>query len=601
MRTRDIVLAILAAGLAVCCSKEQNAAGDVREEAPKIFAEGLTTRTSIDMAEADEDGNVPVLWTPDDQLGVYIGTKLNVLYTNAEKEQNVPETSFETTANVSGDISAVYYPYDSVNSLRSYTALAGNVPAEQAMNGMISGDYKWGEYRGNTEDGGHRFKFHNMFSLVNFDIDAQGTALEGEVLETVVLTVTKADGTPAAVTGDFTFNALDGSYTLGTVSNTLATTWNKTLDGTLSGFASVFPEIGKGDKLSFSFETANYVATLTVTSQAKFEPEMYYTFPLRLAGFSKLNISEKQTLVTGTFTAATYNIDGLPKKISVITINDDGPGSEGTTAIGSAIAEEGWDIVGFSEDFAYHTELTSAMGGYTFGKHRGSVSSITSNDTDGLCFATRNATCSYLSETIKEYDLDYGGISSGANTCIKKGFRHYPVKIAEGVVIDVYVTHMNTYSSSGSGHINAQHAQLAELATYVSKKAIENCRPAIIMGDTNCRYTRHDFKTYFWNKFDSSLTLNDPWVDYMWDGVYPTYPSNSLVVEDATGTSDSDIICDSQKGEVVDKVIYINNPASAVQITANGYLRDENFKGLADHWPIVIEFTYKFLTNNTKN
>lgn len=248
--------------------------------------------------------------------------------------------------------------------------------------------------------------------------------------------------------------------------------------------------------------------------------------------------------------------------------------------------------LGFSEDFAYHSELTSALGAYTFGKHRGSVSSISSNNTDGLCFATLNSTCSFGSETIVEYTSDYGGITSGANTCIKKGFRYYPVTLADGVVIDVYITHMNTYSSSGSGHINAQHKQLAQLAAYVSEKAMANGRPAIIMGDTNCRYTRHDFQTYFWSKFDSSLTINDPWVDYMWDGVYPTYPSNSLVVEDATGTSSSDIICDSQKGEVVDKVIYINNPASNVQISANGYLRDSAFQGLADHWPIVVEFTY---------
>jgi hypothetical protein len=92
---------------------------------------------------------------------------------------------------------------------------------------------------------------------------------------------------------------------------------------------------------------------------------------------------------------------------------------------------------------------------------------------------------------------------------------------------------------------------------------------------------------------DSDLEVNDPWVDFMWNGVYPTYPSNSLVVEDATGTSSSDIICDSQKGEVVDKIIYINNPDAPVQISANSYLRDyDGYNGLADHMPIVVEFSY---------
>ena len=93
---------------------------------------------------------------------------------------------------------------------------------------------------------------------------------------------------------------------------------------------------------------------------------------------------------------------------------------------------------------------------------------------------------------------------------------------------------------------------------------------------------------------DSDLAENDPWVHFQWAGVYPEYPSNSLMVSDATGTSSSDIICkDTQQGEVVDKVIYINNPDASVQIKANNYLRDyDGYKGMADHMPIVVEFSY---------
>ena len=81
-----------------------------------------------------------------------------------------------------------------------------------------------------------------------------------------------------------------------------------------------------------------------------------------------------------------------------------------------------------------------------------------------------------------------------------------------------------------------------------------------------------------------------------WNGVYPTYGSKSLMVSDATGTdSSTDIICaDTQKGEVVDKIIYINTPNSPVQIKAESYLRDyDNFKGLADHMPIVVKFSFE--------
>ena len=89
-----------------------------------------------------------------------------------------------------------------------------------------------------------------MFSLVRFKIDATGTALEGKTLESVTMTVTR-DGAAVPVTGDFTFSAVDGTYTEGTTSNELKTVWNQTLDGELSSFATVFPEVQSGDKLTF--------------------------------------------------------------------------------------------------------------------------------------------------------------------------------------------------------------------------------------------------------------------------------------------------------------------------------------------------------------
>ena len=165
-------------------------------------------------------------------------------------------------------------------------------------------------------------------------------------------------------------------------------------------------------------------------------------------------------------------------------------------------------------------------------------------------------------------------------------------------MVDVIITHMNTYSDSGYDHINAQHAQLKQIAEYISGLTGNN-RPIIFMGDTNCRYTRHDFQTYFWQYLADDQTCGDPWVDYQWDGIYPTYGTDqkSLVVSDATGTNaDTDIIYSSQKGEVVDKVMYINDSGASVQIYANGYNRDADFSGMADHWPIVVEFYYEMTT-----
>ena len=274
----------------------------------------------------------------------------------------------------------------------------------------------------------------------------------------------------------------------------------------------------------------------------------------------------------GTFTCGTYNVQ-----------------SSTSGEIGTKITEDGWDFFGLSEDFS---NLKSNLGSYTFGTRSRSTTSIWgSAPKDGLGFATKTATCSFLSEYVDEFDEEYGGLLDGANTVVDKGFRVYPVQLAEGVVVDVIITHMNTYDTQK--HLDCQHAQLKEVATYIANH--KNGRPVIFMGDTNCRYTRHDFETYFWSIIrNAGLKYADPWVDQEWAGKYPTYPSKSLMVSDATGTNaDTDIICSTtQNGEVVDKVIYINDPDATVQLQADSFLRDMDYGELSDHKPIVVKFTW---------
>ena len=600
MKFNKIFVAAAVAVIAAGCVKEQ--VGDidspVEEEvvvvadAPKLFAEldEPETRTCID-ADANATGKLSMLWTPSDEVGVFTsGGDKNVKYVNDEQSVNVPNASFSATASVKGDIQYVYYPYSSANNGKEATALSGTVPAEQVMGQSIAGDYKYGTLKSVTEDGGYKFKFNNMFSLVRFNIDATGTALADATLETVTLTVTR-NGAPVAVAGDFTFSAVDGTYTPGATSDVLTTVWNKPLQGNQSSYASIFPNVKKGDKLNFVIKAGDFESTLTVTATADFAAGKYYNFPLTLSKFSALKI---QKTIRGNFTAATYNVDGLPS-----LVNSDGPGSSGTKNISSKIATTNWDFIGFSEDFEYHSNLTGSLSSaYTFGKHRGSVgisALYKTIDTDGLEFATRNATCSFSNETMIEFNDAHGGLFSGANTCIKKGLRHYVVTMKDGVQFDVIITHMNTYSDDESGFINAQHSQLTQTAQYINS-ILGNGRPIIFMGDTNCRYTRHDFQTYFWGKLNSNLDAHDPWIDFQWNGVKPTYPSKSLMVSDATGTDpDLDIICENtQKGEVVDKIIYVNNPNSNTTIIATSYLRDyDRFNGLADHMPIVAEFSYE--------
>ena len=608
MKMRTILAAAAVLCLAAGCIKEEQGVVDVPAgseneifaDAPKIMAElsEPETRTCIEAA-ADATGKLPMLWEESDAVGVFFTDgSSNAKYVNISGKN--PNASFGAAEQVSGSkIAYVYYPYDAANNGKAATALSGNVPAEQAMDGSIHGDYKWGELRDKV-DGGYKFKFHNIVSLVRFNIDASGTVLAGEKLETVTLTVTR-DGAAVPVVGDFTFSAVDGDYSLeAQASNTLTTVWNKDASGIFSGYASILPEVKSGDKLTFVIKTTNYESTLTVTSKANFVAGAYYNFPLTLAAFGSLEV-----YANGTFTAATYNVDGMPNiSYLVDSTNPDGPGSAGTKNISAKIATAAWDFVGFSEDFNYHSELTSNMSGYTFLPYDNEtlptsfkISYLWSEphcSTDGLSFAARNTTCTFTQVKKQEFSSEAGGLFSGANTCVDKGFRHFLITMKDGTEIDVIITHMNTYSSSGSDHINAQHAQLEQIAQYINSIRT-NKRPVVFMGDTNLRYTRHDFNTYFWSVLDDDLIVKDPWVEYQWAGKYPDYPSKSLMVSDATGTnSDTDIICpDTQSGEVVDKIIYINNPDAACQIKALNYLRDyDGYNGLGDHMPIVVDFSY---------
>lgn len=640
MKMRTILAAAAVLCLAAGCVKEEQGVvdvpagseNDIFADAPKIMAElsEPETRTCIEAA-ADATGKLPMLWEESDAVGVFFADgSCNAKYVNISGKN--PNASFGAAEQVSGsEIAYVYYPYDAANNGKAATALSGNVPAEQAMDGSIHGDYKWGEMKSVVE-GGYKFKFHNMVSLVRFNIDATGTVLAGEKLETVTLTVTR-DGAAVPVVGDFTFSAADGNYTLGAqTSNTLITVWNKDASGIFSGYASILPEVKSGDKLTFVIKTTNYESTLTVTSKANFVAGAYYNFPLTLAAFgSKLSINKR---VSGTFTAATLNADGLPEKVKFLgfisyTVNEGAPGAEGTKTLSSKIAAQGWDIVGFSEDFNYHSELASGMSGYSWGKlNNGTIPSSVSSlsihiETDGLAFATRNSTCSFSDEYIETFKESAGNLTSGANENVDKGFRHYVVTMKDGVEIDVIITHMNTYGNDERK--TAQHAQLEQVAEYINKISV-NKRPIIFMGDTNCRYTRHDFQTYFWGILNSGLVAIDPWVNFHRGGTYPASGRSLMTRAKFAGDKDNDILCsDDQRGEVVDKIIYFNVEGASVTINATDCYNDvanftkstENVEyeeiwtedangniltdqtvsytkniGLSDHFPVVAKFTY---------
>ena len=282
------------------------------------------------------------------------------------------------------------------------------------------------------------------------------------------------------------------------------------------------------------------------------------------------------------FNAVALNVDGLPNKISGIEINPDGKEAAGATALCGVLANSGWDFVGFSEDFNFHSQLTAAPAStyYNFGEHGGAVSAsaiLGGASTDGLGFACSKS-LTMTGGTRVKWGVYNGFTDQGADGLVTKGFRVYTVTFATGVAVDVYVLHMD--ADSGNKDIEVREQQLKILADYIKNN--HNKRPVIILGDTNCRYTREQLKTGFIDVInaDSRFTIKDAWIEHMWGGTYPVYGSEAMMTH----------TYGDQKGEVVDKIFYINTTESNLVLASNSYLHDTSLT-TSDHFPVVVNFT----------
>ena len=615
--TTKLTTIVAALGLAGLCSCSDEAGirwagnGNTTITASIDGADALT-RTCIDPTEYD-NGVVGVLWTPGDKLGVFgSGSTKNALFTNSSTT-NVDRASFTGTLADGETPQYAYYPYSKANAGKAVTELTGTVSAEQTFDlttGKLTDDWKYGSLKTSTSDG-HEFTMHHLFAMAKVVIDATGSPVENETLESIEVTL--PEGRPLC--GDFTFSAVDGTYILGTCTNSVKMVWSDkpalTSGKSYTGYLTLIPEgVKKDDKITICLTTNRHTAKYEVKCLVDFESGAIYNFPLTLTTLAEKMMKDydtepiiteistepsEPTVTTGTFTACAFNVDGLPQKIGLITINGDGPGSSGTTTMAGIANNLGWDIIAASEDFEYDSQLVAGLSNYSHGTWRGSVSAdqlYSTADTDGLNFFWRTSTTSATGETYVQYNDAKGGLTSGANTCIKKGFRHYVVTVdaTNNVVIDVYITHMNTYSGSGNtesnAYVKAVLSQLRQLRDYVLTNAKANKRPAIIMGDTNMRYTRHDIKTNFLDvvaAYDNNAgyTVSDPWVEFHRGGVYPQWNSLSLMTRFAfAGDTENDIVCaDNQCGEVVDKIWYINVPGAEVQLKATAHKNDvDNFR-----------------------
>lgn len=270
----------------------------------------VSTRTCV--GSSTDDGAVGILWTPDDCIGVYgtDGTR-NALFTSTNTG-NVPEAIFSGDLKQGEAPAYAYYPYSEDNASADVSAIKGNLKLTQTYDmgtGTLEADYKVGTPSFTSSDGkSYEFTFSHLFSLLKFDIDATGTALEGDNLESIIINLPEG----RRLGGEFTFDATSKAVTwTGSAdgANTLTMNWSDApaLTGgtSYSGYITCAPDIRQGDEIQVTVLTRKFKAEFTRTSLVDFAGNTCYTFPLSLANYAgDMTVTERPVITAFSFDVA---------------------------------------------------------------------------------------------------------------------------------------------------------------------------------------------------------------------------------------------------------------------------------------------------------
>lgn len=283
--------------------------------------DGIQTRTCVDNSSSGDASGI--LWSPKDQIGVYgdKGTK-NALFESANTG-NVAEAEFNGTL-ASGEYPTyAYYPYGADNATSEITSLKGNLKLEQTFDmttGKLEGDYKVGTPTFKTYEGRYEFEFEHLFSLLKFDINATGTALEGDALESIILTLPEG----RRLGGEFTFDATSKAVTWTddvTGTNVLTMNWSDTpalaSGKSYTGYITCAPEIRTGDQIKITILTQKFKAEFTRTALVDFAANTSYTFPLSLENYKNgMVVTNRPVFTSFSFEAKNNAGKILDKKLT---------------------------------------------------------------------------------------------------------------------------------------------------------------------------------------------------------------------------------------------------------------------------------------------
>ncbi len=266
------------------------------------------------------------------------------------------------------------------------------------------------------------------------------------------------------------------------------------------------------------------------------------------------------TNTEGSFTVLTYNVAGLPEGF-----NADQHPTRHMWQISPLLND--YDVVNVQEDFNYHHLLikdehhpyrSNFMAPVPFG--------------DGL-----NMFSNYPFTGFKRTKWNS---CLGTDCLTPKGFTFCTLELSAGVYVDLYNVHCN--AGSDTADLIARRSNILQLCAYIKTHSKTNA--VIIMGDTNCRYTR------LGDNMEEVVNIGftDVWVELCRDGVYPLH--NGIAMTDC-GSDLKHPTC-----EVVDKILY--RSSSKVTLKPVEFeIQQEKFtttdgEWMSDHRPLYSKFNY---------
>lgn len=191
---------------------------------------------------------------------------------------------------------------------------------------------------------------------------------------------------------------------------------------------------------------------------------------LALSGCSSSDETQEEPIPpqSGSFSALTYNVAGLPQGIS-------GSEPEIYTPLISPLLN-GYDLVLVQEDFAYHPELIAEVEHPYLSEPKDDHVKLVG---DGL---NRLSQFPWNELERVQWVACYGDASTGAGDCLaEKGFSFARTTFGDRVTIDIY----NLHAEAGGGpeDIAAREAGIEQLIAFVNERSAGHA--IVLGGDTN--------------------------------------------------------------------------------------------------------------------